>query len=113
MAFDETLAQRVRQALPRRPKPVEKKMMGGLCFMVRGLMCCGVTGSALMIRVGSDAYDQMVVKPHVRPLEFAGRRPKGFVLIDPGGIRTEAALAKWIQRGLDVVATLPAKEGRG
>ena len=68
-----------------------------------------VTGSALMVRVGREAYQRMLTEPHVRPLEFAGRRPTGFVLVDPQGYRTDAALATWIQRGIDFVATVPAK----
>jgi hypothetical protein len=83
--------------------------MGGICFMVSGSMWCGVTGSTLMVRVGREAYQRMLTQPHVRPMEFAGRRPTGFVLVDPGGYRTNAALARWIQRGIDFVSTLPAK----
>jgi len=85
-------------------------MMGGLCFMLSGNMCCGVTGSALMVRVGAGAYAQTLTRPHVRPLEFAGRRPGGFVLIDPPGFTTKKALAGWIQRGIDVATKLPAKK---
>ena len=109
MAYDEATAERVRQVLSGRRDLVEKKMMGGICFMVSGSMCCGVTGSALMVRVGREAYQRMLTEPHVRPLEFAGRRPTGFVLVDPQGYRTDAALATWIQRGIDFVVTLPAK----
>jgi hypothetical protein len=109
MPYDEKTAVRVRRALADERDLVEKNMMGGLCFMVGGNMCCGVTRSALMVRVGPEAYQQMLTQPHVRPLEFGGRRPTGFVLVDPGGYRTEAALAKWIKRGLDLVSTLPRK----
>jgi TfoX N-terminal domain len=89
---------------------VEKKMMGALCFMLGGNMCCGVTGSALMVRVGHEAYPRTLKEPHVRPLEFAGRRPKGFVLVDPEGYRTDKALTAWLRRGIDFVSTLPAKK---
>src|SRR5258708_1449884 len=85
-------------------------MMGGLCFMLSGTMCCGVSGAALMVRVGPGAYQRMLARPHVRPLEFAGRRPTGFVLVDPDGYRSEAALAAWVKRGLDFAATLPKKK---
>ncbi len=84
--------------------------MGGICFMVSGNMCCGVTGSALMVRVGREAYQRLLTQPHVRPMEFAGRRPTGFVLVDPEGYRTDTALATWIQRGIDFAATLPEKK---
>lgn len=110
MAYDEKTAEQVRRILSPRRDVVEKKMMGGLCFMVGGSMCCGVSGSAIMVRVGREAYQGMLTQPHVRPLEFAGRRPTGFVLVDPGGYRTDSALAKWVQRGIDFVSTLPAKK---
>lgn len=110
MAYDENTAARVRRVLSKRYNSVEKKMMGALCFMLNGNMCCGVTGAALMIRVGPTAYARLLAKPHVRPLEFAGRRATGFVLVDPPGYRTASAFATWIQRGIDFVATLPSKE---
>jgi TfoX/Sxy family transcriptional regulator of competence genes len=110
VAYDETAAERVRRVLSGRRGTVEKKMMGGICFMVSGSMCCGVTGSALMVRVGSEAYQRMLTQPHVRPMEFAGRRPTGFVLVDPEGYHTDGLLAAWVQRGVDFVATLPAKK---
>lgn len=109
VAYDEQAAERVRRALSRRRDLVETRMMGGTVFMVDGSMCCGVTGSALMIRVGREAYAGVLARPHVRPMEFAGRRPRGFVLVDPAGYRTDAALMSWLQRGLDYIATLPAK----
>lgn len=109
MAYDEQTAERVQRVLAGRRDPVEKKMMGGVCFMVGGNMCCGVTGSALMVRIGREEYDTALVQPNVRPMEFGGRRPTGFVLIDPAGFRTDAALAAWIQRGIDFIQTLPAK----
>jgi TfoX/Sxy family transcriptional regulator of competence genes len=109
MAYDELSAERVRRALAGRRGLVEKKMMGAVCFMVGGNMCCGVTGDALLVRVGADAYPTTLKEPHVRPREFAGRRPKGFVLVDPAGWRTEKALAGWVKRGLDFAGTLPKK----
>lgn len=110
MAFDPELANRVRRALSGRRDLVEKKMMGGVCFMVQGGMCCGVSASALLVRVGRDAFDRTLAEPFVRPLEFGGRRATGFVLVDPEGWRTDKALAGWIQRGIDVVSRLPAKK---
>ena len=109
MSYDEKTAERVRQVLANQHGLVERKMMGGLCFMVGGHMSCGVTGHALLIRVGPENYHRTLALAHVRPLEFAGRRPTGFILVDPAGHRTPAAFAKWIQRGLDFVSTLPRK----
>lgn len=109
MSYDEKAAERVRQFLIERNDIVEKKMMGGMCFMVSGDMVCGISGAALMIRVGRDAYQETLQRPHVRPLEFGGRRPSGLVLVDPAGYRTDAALATWIRQGLAFVSTLPTK----
>ncbi len=63
-----------------------------------------------MVRVGARGRDQALAEPHVRPMEFAGRRLRGFICVDPEGFRTEASLAAWIRRGLDVVARLPASQ---
>lgn len=85
-------------------------MMGALCFMVGGNMCGGVTGDALMVRVGQDVYEAALTQDHVRPMEMSGgRRPRGFVLVDPSGVATDKALNRWISLGLGFVATLPAK----
>lgn len=102
MAFDEKAAERVRRALGQRRNITEKKMMGALCFMTGGTMCCGVTGAALMVRVGAEGFERALAKPHVRPLKIGRRKARGFVLIDPPGYRTAAALATWLARGLAV-----------
>jgi hypothetical protein len=110
MAYDEDLAARVRNALSEVGDLREQKMMGALCFMVGDHMCCGVTGDALMVRVGHDDYEVALTKDHARPMEMTGgRRPRGFVLVDPPGIETDQALARWIGRGRNFVSTLPAK----
>jgi TfoX N-terminal domain len=110
MGYDEKTAARVRRILSRRRDVVEKKMVGGLSFMVNGRMCCGLTSIAFMVRVGPDAVERALALPHARPMEFAGRRLSGFVYVDPAGYRTDAALAKWVQRGIAFVSTLPAKQ---
>ena len=109
MAYDEKTAERVRRALAGRDA-TERKMMGATCFMVSGSMCCGVTGSAVMVRVGPEAYQLMLTQPHVRPMEIGGRRPTGFVLVDPEGCRTERALTTWVQRGVHFVETFAGKD---
>lgn len=110
MAYDLKTAERVRQLLLKRSDVAEKRMVGGLSFVVGGSMCCGVTGSSLMVRVGAEQRDRVLAQPHVRPMKFAGRPLAGFVLIDPEGFRTDSALAAWVQRGLDFAATLPTKK---
>jgi TfoX/Sxy family transcriptional regulator of competence genes len=110
MGYDLKTAERVRRILANRSDVAEKRMVGGLSFVVGGNMCCGVTGSALMIRVGAEARDRVLAERHVRPMEFAGRPLAGFVLIDPKGFRTDAALTAWVERGIEFVATLSTKE---
>jgi TfoX/Sxy family transcriptional regulator of competence genes len=113
MAYDEETAERVRRILAGRRDVVEKKMMGGLCFMVQGAMCCTVSGKGgMLIRVGAEAMERMLAEPHVKPMEMGARTMAGFVRLAPEGYRTDAALKKWVQRGLDFVATLPAASAR-
>jgi TfoX/Sxy family transcriptional regulator of competence genes len=108
MAYDEKTAERVRELLSTRRDVVEKKMMGGLSFMVKGHMCCSVSGrGGLMVRVGADAQDLMLSGPHVQPIEMAGRTMTGFVRVAPEGYQTEVGLRAWLNRALDFVATLP------
>jgi TfoX/Sxy family transcriptional regulator of competence genes len=109
MGYDPEAAGRVRRLLSRRDDVAEKKMVGGLSFLVNGNMCCGVTGTALMVRVGAEGREQALGEPYVRPMEFAGRALSGFVCVDPAGFAADDALARWVQRGLDFVAGLPAK----
>ena len=109
MAYDEKTAGRVRKLLSVRPDVVEKKIMGGLCFMVKDRMCCSVSGKGgLLIRVGSDAHQSMLGEPHVEPMEMHGRVMTGFVRVAPEGYRTEAELKKWVKRGVDFVVTMPS-----
>jgi len=109
MAYDEKTAQRVRRILSKRRDVVEKTMVGGRSFLVSGRLCCGVTATGLVVRVGREGREQALAQPHVRPMKFAGRPLAGFVCVDAAGYRTDRALARWIQRGLDVVSSLPAK----
>ena len=111
MAYNEKLADRIRGALAGKHGVTERKMMGGICFMLAGNMCCGVTGDALMVRVGKDGYADALTKPHVRPLEFAGRRPGGFVLVDPKGF-AGAAFARWLAQGIETAESSPKKPAK-
>jgi TfoX/Sxy family transcriptional regulator of competence genes len=112
MNYDPEAAERIRRLLSGRDDVAEKKMVGGLSFLISGNMCCGVTGPALMIRVGRGARQQALQEPHVRPMQFAGRDLSGFVCVDPAGFAADDALARWVQRGLDFVAGLPVKPTR-
>ena len=109
MAYDEGLADRVRGALLPRPDIEEKKMFGGLAFMVGGHMCCGVIGDDLMARVGRDAYEDALAAKGARPMDFTGRPLRGMVYVGSEGHRTDDALASWVRRGTDFVASLPPR----
>jgi TfoX/Sxy family transcriptional regulator of competence genes len=113
VSFDQELAARVRALLASRDDVVEKKMFGGLCFMVGGAMCCGLTKTDFMVRVGAERYDDALAQPHARPMDFTGRPLKGMVYVAPEGLRTDAALARWVRRGLEFVAGNVAKPQRG
>ncbi|HWL85270.1 MAG TPA: TfoX/Sxy family protein [Polyangiaceae bacterium] len=112
MSYDEKLAMRVRKVLAVRDNVVEKKMFGGLCFMVNGAMCCGLTTSDFMVRVGPTQYDDALAEPHARPMDFTGRPLKGMVYVAPEGLRTDDALTRWVHRGLAFVAEAPAIKPR-
>ena len=89
-------------------------MMGGLCFMVKGAMCCSVSGQGgLLVRVGPDAQEKVLREPYVKPMQTGGRIMTGFVRIDPDGYRSGPALKAWVQRGLDFVSALPEASSRG
>jgi TfoX/Sxy family transcriptional regulator of competence genes len=113
LSYDPAAAQRVRHLLSGRSDVVEKKMVGGLSFLVNGNMCCGITGTELMVRVGADGREQALHEPHARPMLFAGRALSGFICIEPDGYAADDALASWVQRGLDFASGLPAKPVRG
>lgn len=111
MAFDESLAERIRTAFDARGVTAEeKRMFGGLAFMVRGHMCVGVTGHDLMVRVGPDRYEDALARPHARPMDFTGRPLKGMVYVGPDGCRTAAAVEGWVERGLELATSLLAKK---
>ena len=113
MAYDENTAARVRTALAGRRDVVEKKLMGGLCFMTNGGMCCSVSGKGgLLVRVDIEAMDRVLLEPHVAPMKMGGRVMRGFVRVAPDGYRTDAALKKWVERGVLAADARPAKAKR-
>jgi TfoX/Sxy family transcriptional regulator of competence genes len=109
MAFDEGLAQRIREELDERFGVAEKKMFGGLCFLVGGNMACGVIGEELMVRVGPDAYAASLAQPHAREMDFTGRALRGMVYVSAEGTEDDAGLSAWVSRGADFAGSLPAK----
>ena len=109
MPFDEKLAERIRGILSARIDTREKKMFGGIAFMLNGNMCCGVNNDLLMARVGPEQYEASLSLPHVRPMDFTGKPMKGYVYVEPEGYREDVDLKVWIDRCVDFVSTLPAK----
>ncbi len=102
MAYDENLADRIRKQL--HSKHVlfnEKKMMGGLTFMINNKMCVGIVKKDLMARVGKDNYEAALKKPGSRPMDFTGKPMKGYVFIEPSGIDMESELEYWISLSLE------------
>jgi hypothetical protein len=109
VAFDEGLAERVRTLVADDAETRERKMFGGLCFLCRGNMACGIVGDELMVRVGPDAWTDALSKPHAREMDFTGRSMKGMVYVGPAGVAEDADLARWVQRGTTYAHSLPAK----
>ena len=110
MAYDEKTAERVRAALSGRRGVVEKRLMGGLCFMVGGAMACSVSGrGGLLVRIDPAAHERMLAEPHVVAADMRGRMMTGFVRVAPDGYRTEAALRKWVERGIAAAAEAKGK----
>lgn len=113
MAYDERLASRVRLVLGPRPDVAEKKMFGGITFLLDGKMFVGIVKDDLMVRVGPERYEQALAEPHVRPMDFTGRPMNGYVFVGPAGHRTEKAVKRWVQRGEEFVSTLERKTKPG
>ena len=109
MAYDEALAQRIREVLAMAEGISERKMFGGIAFMVRGNMCIGVMGESIMARVGPDQYGEMLSREHVRQMDFTGKPMVGYVFVDPDGLLKEADLAEVVAKCLAFNSTLPAK----
>ncbi len=109
MAYSEALAQRIRHALHDELGVTERKMFGGLCFMLRGNMCCGVTQDRLMLRVGPTHYAAALAQPHAHPMDFTGRPMKGMIYVATEGIADEKQLTTWLQWGINFAGALPAK----
>ena len=113
MAYDERLADRIRSVLGPRPGVTEKKMFGGLAFLLDGKMFCGVSKDELMVRVGPERHDEALGKRNVRPMDFTGRPMKGYVFVEPAGCRTGKAVEPWVEWSAAFVTTLEdGKKGK-
>jgi TfoX/Sxy family transcriptional regulator of competence genes len=110
MAYDEDLADRIRGLLASRRGIVEKKMFGGLAFLVNGNMAVAASGQGgILVRVDPDEFDALVARTKAYPMEMRGRQMQGWLRVDPDNVRTKAQLQKWVERGTSYARSLPSK----
>jgi TfoX/Sxy family transcriptional regulator of competence genes len=110
MAYDEDLANRIRELIAAEPGVTEKKMFGGLAFLVGGNMSVAASGQGgLMVRVDPDETDALLARPHVQPFEMRGRAMQGWVRVDTDGVRNKRELEPWVKRGVGYARSLPPK----
>ena len=113
MAYDDKLAGRIRRSLADQPGVSERKMFGGLCFLINGNMACGVHTEDMMVRVGPDAHEKALTLKGARPMDFTGRPMKGMVWVGEAGFKNAAGLKKWVGLGRAFALSLPAKQPKG
>jgi TfoX/Sxy family transcriptional regulator of competence genes len=110
MAYDEDLANRIRELVAPEPGVTEQRMFGGLAFLVGGHMSVAVSGQGgLMVRVAPEDTETLVGKPHAGPFEMRGRAMQGWLRVEPEGVRTKRQLEPWVKRGVDYARSLPPK----
>ena len=106
---DEKLVQRIRAMLKRRKGYSEKKMFGGICFMINGNMCVGPWNGALIVRLDREKHEETQSEPHVKPMDITGKVMKGWALVERTGIESDDDLKRWIERGVKFARSLPSK----
>jgi hypothetical protein len=109
MAFDEKLAERIRKRLGKRKGLTEKKMFGGIAFLLNGNMCCGVHKTDMIVRLDADQTERALSERHVRVFDLTGRPMKGWLLVSGEGVAADAALGRWIDVATGFAGSLPAK----
>jgi TfoX/Sxy family transcriptional regulator of competence genes len=110
MAYDEDLANRIRELIAAEPDVTEKRMFGGLAFLIGGNMSVAASGQGgLMVRVDPDETGELLQKPHARPFEMRGREMQGWLRVDDEGVRTRRELEPWVELGVAYARSLPAK----
>jgi TfoX/Sxy family transcriptional regulator of competence genes len=110
MAFDEALAGRIRQRLARRKNVEERKMFGGIGFLLNGNLLVGVWKESLVVRLGEEEGEEALKEPHVREFDITGKPMRNWVLVGPEGVQNDEQLSAWVQRAVKFVGALPAKE---
>ncbi len=109
MAYDKGLAQRVTELLEEKPGFNEKKMFGGVCYLLNGNMACGVLNEDLIVRVGPEKYEDLLKLPHTREFDFTGRPMKGWIMVSYEGHESDEDLSEWVQQGVNFALSLPPK----
>lgn len=109
MAYSENLAERIRERLHHLPAYMERKMFGGVCFLLHGNMACGILNNDVIVRVGKEAYESALALPHTRKFDTTGRPMTGWVMVSPQGHRSGEQLDDWLQKGVDFAISLPPK----
>lgn len=109
MAYDEQLADRVHQLLHRRAGYSQRKMFGGICYLLHGNMCCGVTGNYLMLRLGKNNVPQALQEPFTHEMDFTGKVMKSMIYVTTQGTRDDQDLKAWVNQAVKFTRTLPAK----
>lgn len=109
MPYNQSLAQRIRDELNMLPGMQEKKMFGGIGFIIQGNMACGVHGEDLIVRTGPDRYQVALAQPLTKPFDLTGRPMSGWVMVAPKGYETESDLRNWVRQGVEFAQSLPPK----
>jgi len=109
MAFDEKLADRIREILGNSKSITERKMFGGICFMLNGNMIGGVLKDDLIVKIDKESHAKAVAQKHVRPFDFTGKPMVGIIFVSPDGTKTRKNLEQWIEMGTAHARALPAK----
>jgi TfoX/Sxy family transcriptional regulator of competence genes len=109
VAYSEELAERIREVIDGLPGVVERKMFGGIAWMVNGNMACGIIGDDLMVRLDRDDAEAAQAEEHVGPMEFTGRAMRGFILVEAEGVEGDTDLGRWVDAGADFAESLPSK----
>jgi TfoX/Sxy family transcriptional regulator of competence genes len=112
MAYDEKLAERVREVLSPAAGISERKMFGGICFLLYGNMCCGILKDELVLRLEPNRAGILLQQPHTRPMDFTGRALKGFLYVEPLGLIAQSDLEKWISIALEFARSLPKRTAK-
>ncbi len=110
MAYDGDLANRIRELILTEPGVTEKKMFGGLAFLINGNMAVSASGrGGLLLHIDPDQTEALLARPHAEPFEMRGREMRGWLRVEPEGLKTKRQLERWVARGVDYARSLPSK----